>query len=193
MDNAIIMTRPHDLGDGPDDGGGPALGVMASGDDPVKELPALAELHDEVDGGGVLVRLPEPDDVGVLRERRHDRDLSANVVDVDGGAELRFGDGFAGQGFAGVVVGAEVGDAELAAAELVAEGVLVEESGAAEGDEVFQDGDGGGGEGGVGIGVGTGFSSPTTAAVSGEGRAAAGVSHALVLFFSGDFVVFFLR
>uniref|UniRef100_A0A0D9ZES0 Uncharacterized protein n=1 Tax=Oryza glumipatula TaxID=40148 RepID=A0A0D9ZES0_9ORYZ len=43
-------TRAHlnHLDDGARDGGGGALGVVAPRDDPVEELAALAELHDEV-------------------------------------------------------------------------------------------------------------------------------------------------
>ena len=43
-----------------------ALAVVPLLHNPVEQLPSLAELHDEVDGGGVLVGAV--DDVGVLGE-----------------------------------------------------------------------------------------------------------------------------
>jgi len=45
--------------------GGGALGVMALGDDPVEELAAGAQLHDEIDGMSVLVGSLKLDDVSV--------------------------------------------------------------------------------------------------------------------------------
>lgn len=68
----------------------------------------------------VLVSRPELHHVGVVRESGHDRDLAADVLDVDGRPELALGDRFAGEGFASLAIGAEVSDPELAAAELAA-------------------------------------------------------------------------
>ena len=87
----------HDLDDSACDQGGSAFGVVPPRHDAVEELPALAELHDEVHGIVVLVGVPERDDVGVLGEVAHDLHLPAHVLDVDGGAELLLGDGLAGQ------------------------------------------------------------------------------------------------
>jgi len=103
--------------------GGGALGVVALGDDAVEELPALAELHDEVDRVPVLVGSPELDDVAVAREVVHDLHLPAHVLDVVSVDELPRGDGLAGEALPGLPVRDEVGDPELAPPELAAEGV----------------------------------------------------------------------
>jgi hypothetical protein len=123
------MHDPHGVA-GVDDGDdlpaercGGALGVVAPGDDPVEELPSLAELHDEVDGVAVLVGAPELDDVAVAGEVVHDVDLAADVVGVVPAHELARGDGLAGVAAARGLVGGEVGDPELAPAQLAAEGV----------------------------------------------------------------------
>lgn len=113
----------HDGDDLPAERGGGPLGVVALGDDPVEELPALAELHDEVDGVAVLVHVPELDDVAVAGEVVHDLDLAADVVGVVAAEELAGRDGLAGVAAARAEVGGEDGDAELAPAELAAEGV----------------------------------------------------------------------
>ena len=116
MHNSIHMTHHHNLSDRPRNSRSRTLRVMPPRDDPVEKLAAFAELHDQMHALAVLVSRPELHDVGVVGERGHDRDLAADVLDVDGGAELPLGDRFAGQGFAGLAVGAEVGDPELAAA-----------------------------------------------------------------------------
>lgn len=137
MHDMVLMASVDDLGDGADDGGGGGLGVLATGEEAIKELTTLAEVHDKVDGVGVLEGSAEADDVGVVGEGGQDGDLTTDVLDVDGGSELELGDGFAGKEVAGGEVGAEVGDAELAAAELAAEGVVVEDAQARV--EVFED------------------------------------------------------
>lgn len=149
MHNAVLVAHPdhfrHRLGDG----GRRPLAVVAARDDPVEELPALAQLHDEVHRLGVLVGGAHLDDVGVLRQARHDRHLAADVLDVDGGAELLLRDRLAGERLARLAVRAEVGDAELTAAELAAEDVLVGDPRARH--EVLEHADRGRGSG-VGIG-----------------------------------------
>ncbi|WVZ69614.1 hypothetical protein U9M48_018379, partial [Paspalum notatum var. saurae] len=102
---------------------GGALGVVAPGDDAVEELPALAELHDEVDGVSVLVCAAELDDVAVAREVVHDLHLPAHVLDVVAVDELAGGDGLAGEAPPRVAVRDEVGDPELAPPQLAPEGV----------------------------------------------------------------------
>lgn len=129
MDDAIVVAGADDLGDGAGDLDGSAFAIMATGDDTVEEFATLAELHDEVDGVGVLESGAEADKVGVGGEDGHDGDLAADVLDVDGGAELALGDGLAGEELAGGAVSAEVGDAELSSAELGAEEVVVGEAG----------------------------------------------------------------
>uniref|UniRef100_A0A0E0BQM1 Uncharacterized protein n=1 Tax=Oryza glumipatula TaxID=40148 RepID=A0A0E0BQM1_9ORYZ len=86
-----------DVHDGAHDGGGGALGVVAAGDDAVEELAALADLHDEVDGVGVLERLPEPHHVGVRRQRPHDGHLPPHVLHVHAAPELPLADRLARQ------------------------------------------------------------------------------------------------
>lgn len=106
----------HDRHDLPAESRGGALRVMAFGDDPVEELAASAELHDEIDGVAVLVGAFELDNVSVSSEVVHDLDLATNVLDVVAVDELAGGDGLAGELLAGLLVGDEVGNAELAAA-----------------------------------------------------------------------------
>ena len=117
------VAAVHNGDDLPAERGGGALGVVAPGDDPVEELPALAELHDEVDRVAVLVGAPELDDVAVAREVVHDLHLAAHVLDVVPMRELPRRDGLAGVAAARGLVGGEVGDPELAPAELAPEGV----------------------------------------------------------------------
>jgi len=74
---------------------GGALGVVPAGDDAVEELPALTELHDEVDGVAVLVGAPELDDAAVAREVVHDLHLPPHVLHVVQVRELAGGDGLA--------------------------------------------------------------------------------------------------
>ena len=119
------MAQLHDLHDRPRDGRGGALGVPSPGDDPVEELPSLAELHDEVDSVVVLARLAERHDAGAPRQVAHDRHLAADVLDVDGGPQLPLRDALAGQQLPRAAVDAEVRHAELAAPELPVHQVLL--------------------------------------------------------------------
>ena len=89
------VAAVHDGDDLPAERGGGALGVVPPGDDAVEELPALAELHDEVDGVAVLVGAPELDDAAVAREVVHDLHLPADVVHVVPVREFACGDGLA--------------------------------------------------------------------------------------------------
>lgn len=114
------MHNSNDLAEEP--GGGP-LGVVALGSDPIEELAAGAEFHDQIDRLAVLVNAFELNDVTVAGEVVHDLDLAADVIDVVLAAELASGDALAGELLAGGAVGDEVGDAELAAAELAADDV----------------------------------------------------------------------
>lgn len=135
-----------------------SLGVMAFSDDPIEELAAGAELHDEVDGVLILVSSLELDDVAMAGEVVHDLDLTADVFDVVVVDELAGGDGFAGELLLVVLVGDEVGDAELAAAELAAKGVGGADvfHGAAEDAADGRRGGSSGGCGWVGLGFGWG-------------------------------------
>lgn len=100
-----------------------SLGIMTLGNDPIEELAAGAELHDEVDRVAVLVGALELDDVAVTGQMMHDLHLAPDVLHVIVVDELPSGDGFAGELLLGLFVSHEVGDAELTAAELAAEGV----------------------------------------------------------------------
>lgn len=82
----------HDGDDLAADYGGGALGVVTAGDDPIKELAAGAELHDEVDGVAVLEGALELDNVAVASEVMHDLDLPPDVFDVIAVDELASGD-----------------------------------------------------------------------------------------------------
>jgi hypothetical protein len=123
VDDAEGVAGVHDLDDGAEQRGGGALGVLALGDDPVEELTAGAELHDEVHGLLVLVRALELHDVGLAGEVVHDLHLAAHVLHVLLGGQLPLGDGLACEALPGGLVRAEAGDAELAAPELLADGV----------------------------------------------------------------------
>jgi len=59
-----------------------SLTVVALLDDPVEELAALAELHDEVHGGGVLVGALDANHVSVLRQVVHYLNLPPHVLVV---------------------------------------------------------------------------------------------------------------
>jgi hypothetical protein len=108
------VTAVHDGDDLAAERGSGALGVVSPGEDAVEELPALAELHDEVDRVAVLVGAPELDDVAVSREVVHDLHLPADVLDVVAVDELPGGDGLAGEALPRLAVRDEVGDPELA-------------------------------------------------------------------------------
>ncbi|TQE10046.1 hypothetical protein C1H46_004336 [Malus baccata] len=94
-------------------------------DDPIKQLAAGTELHDEVHEDGVLVGALDLDDAGVLGEVVHDLNLPPDVVVVLLAEELALGDGLAGVVGAGGLVGAEVGGAELSLAQFLAHQVMV--------------------------------------------------------------------
>ena len=116
---AIVHHR-HDLAAGV---GGGALGVVALGDNPVEELAASAELHDEIDGVAVLVGALELHDVAVAGEVVHDLDLAPDVVDVVTVHELARCDRLARELLLRGLVGHQVRHAELPAAQLAPEGV----------------------------------------------------------------------
>jgi len=115
-----IVDHRHDLAA---EVGGGALGVVALGNDPVEELAAAAELHDEVNGVAVLVSALELHDVAVAGEVVHDLHLSPDILQVVAVDEFGRGDGFARELLFGVFVGHKVCHAELAAAQFAAEGV----------------------------------------------------------------------
>lgn len=94
-------------------------------DDPVKELAAGAELHDEVHGDGVLVGGLDGDHVGVPRQVVHYLDLPADVLHVVVRHQLPLEDGLAGVLLAGGPVHAQVRRAELALAQPPAQAVLL--------------------------------------------------------------------
>ncbi|RDX74389.1 hypothetical protein CR513_45876, partial [Mucuna pruriens] len=96
MHDAIVVTHLDNLSDGAGNVGSGALAVVSPGDNPVEELAALAELHDEVDVLVVLVGGLELDDVGVLRQRGHDGNLAPHVFDVHGGPKLPLRDRLTG-------------------------------------------------------------------------------------------------
>ena len=72
----------HNLNNGLDELRSLALAVVPLLHNPVEQLPSLAELHDEVDGGGVLVGAVDANDVGVLGEVVHYLNLPPYVVVV---------------------------------------------------------------------------------------------------------------
>jgi hypothetical protein len=113
----------HDLHDGAEQGRGGALRVLALGDDAVEELPAGAELHDEVHRLLVLVGALELHDVGLPGQVVHDLHLAPHVLYVFLGGQLPLGDGLAREALPGGLVRAQAGDAELATSELLAHGV----------------------------------------------------------------------
>jgi len=55
----VLVAELHDLHNRPSDSGSSALGVVTASDDPVEELAALAELHDEVNRIVVLTGFAE--------------------------------------------------------------------------------------------------------------------------------------
>jgi hypothetical protein len=97
----VTVHDPHevaDVDDGDDvaaHGGGLALGVGPLLRDAVEELPAGAELHDEVHALGVLEGALELGDVGLAAEVLQDGDLPAHVVDVGAARQLAPGHGLA--------------------------------------------------------------------------------------------------
>ncbi|BAS86755.1 Os03g0788550, partial [Oryza sativa Japonica Group] len=104
------------------------LGVVPLLDDPVEQLAAGAELHDEVHGDGVLVGAPDGDHVGVAGEVVHYLDLAADVLDVVVGDQLPLQDGLAGELLAGGALHAQVRRPELPLPELPPQAVLVLET-----------------------------------------------------------------
>ena len=123
VDDAHGVAGVDDLDDGAEERGGGALGVVALGDDPVEELPAGAELHDEVHRALVLVGALELHDAGLAGEVVHDLHLAPHVLDVLLGGQLPLADGLARELLARGLVRAQRRDAELPAPELLAHGV----------------------------------------------------------------------
>ena len=111
---AIVHHR-HDLAAGIS---GSALRVVALGDDPVEELAAGAELHDEIDGVAVLVGALELHDVAVAGEVVHDLDLAPDIIDIVAVYELARCDRLARELLLRDLVGHQVRHAELPAAQL---------------------------------------------------------------------------
>jgi hypothetical protein len=125
MHDAHGVADLDDADDDPGELGGLPLGVVAPLHDPVEELPAGAELHDEVHSDGVLVGALDADHVGVAGEVVHYLDLPADVLDVVVGDELPLEDGLARELPAGAALHAEVRGAELALPEPPAQAVLL--------------------------------------------------------------------
>jgi hypothetical protein len=126
--DALAMAKCDHLHEMAEEHGSLVLGEEATLLEAMEELPACAELHDEVHEVVVLVHRLEVNDVGVAREARHDLDLEPDAPDVVGGHEAVLGDGLAGEVLAGDQVGAGPDDAELAPPELRAERVAVLEA-----------------------------------------------------------------
>lgn len=121
MDNPMLVTDHHHLHDRLRHRRCRPLIIMPSRHDPIEQLSPLAQLHHQMHRLFVLELLLQGDNARVWGKVLHDGDLSPNILDVDGCAELLLGDGLAGVEGAGIAGdGAEVGDAELAAAEFVA-------------------------------------------------------------------------
>lgn len=170
------MASLDNPNDDPDQLGGLALAVVPALDDPVEELAAAAQFHDDVHAEGVLVGALDGDDVLVAREVVQDLDLPPHVLHVLLRDELPLGDGLAGVLGAGGELGAEVGGAELALPELAPKGIEVADVGGGVPEDVTagagaggvdapphddsDGGDRGGGGGGLGgvvvVGRGTG-------------------------------------
>ena len=125
MHDAHGVAHLDDSNDDPGELGGLPLGVVALLHDPVEELAAGAELHDEMHGDGVLVRAADGDDVGVACQVVHYLDLPADVLDVVVGDELALEDGLARVLLAGGPLHAQVRGAELALPEPPPQAVLV--------------------------------------------------------------------
>jgi hypothetical protein len=121
----VGVARPHHLRHGPGRGGRGALRVPAARDDAVEQLAAVAELHDQVHGVGVLVGGPQAHERRVVGQRRHDGHLPAHVRDVHRRAQAPLGDGLARQSLPRGAVRGEPRDAELAPPQLPPEVVLV--------------------------------------------------------------------
>jgi len=95
------------------------FGVVASGHDVVKELLALAELHDEMHGIVVLVGILQSHDVQMLWQVAHDLHLPPDVVNVYRRSKLLLRDRLACQLLPRLLVRTEVGYPKLAAPQLV--------------------------------------------------------------------------
>lgn len=102
---------------------GSSLRVVALSDNPIKELPTLAELHHQVHRVPVLVRSLQLDDVAVAGQMVHDLHLAPHILDVITVDELPRGDRLAGKPLARPPIGGQVRDAKLATTKLTAEGV----------------------------------------------------------------------
>ena len=99
------------------------LGVMPLGNDPIEELAALAEFHDQIDRVAILKGTFQFNNVPVAGEVVHDLDLAPDVLHVVAVEELAGGDGLAGQLLPDLVVGHQVRHSELASAQFPAEGI----------------------------------------------------------------------
>ncbi|BAT00168.1 Os07g0161650, partial [Oryza sativa Japonica Group] len=119
------MARLDDTDDHPRQLRGRLLGVVPALHDPIKQLPASAELHDEVHGDGVLVRADDGDHARVAGEVVHDLDLPAHVLHVLLADQLPLGDGLAGEHLPRGLLHALVRGPELPLPELLPQGVEV--------------------------------------------------------------------
>ncbi|URE17618.1 hypothetical protein MUK42_05045 [Musa troglodytarum] len=125
MDHSVQVTQLHDLDDRPGHGRGRPFRIVPPRHDPIEELPALTELHHQVNGAVVLPRLSQGHNAGALREVAHDGHLPPHVLDVHRRPELALRDRLARKQLPSVPVHAEVGDAELATAKLTIEYILL--------------------------------------------------------------------
>lgn len=100
------------------------LGVAFPLHNPVEELAAFTQLHDEMHAGLVFEDIHQLHDVGMAREEAHDLNLASHVLDILDAEEVGFGDGLTSKRQAGAPVCASASDAELPATKLGAEKVM---------------------------------------------------------------------
>jgi hypothetical protein len=100
-----------------------ALDVVPLGDDPVEELTASVELHDEVHRGLVLVGTLELHHARLAKEVVHDLHLAPHVLDVLLGRQLPLADGLARQLLPHRLVRAQRRHTELPPPQLLADAV----------------------------------------------------------------------
>lgn len=111
----------NDLNNGPSDLGGGSLRIMPPGNDSIKQLAALAELHHKMHSGFILIGILETNNVRMPWEKTHDINLSSHILNIHNSPQLLLRDGFASKSLTRNPISAKIRDAELATAKLMAE------------------------------------------------------------------------
>ena len=125
MHNPHKVTNMHDFHDRPADRSRGPLAVMTLGDDPIKELAASAQFHDQMDRLLVLISPFELNNVWLATQVLHNLNLPLDVLFVILARQLPLRYRLAGELPARRVLSAEVGQTKLPSAQLLPKCVVL--------------------------------------------------------------------